>query len=146
MDALAVAKRAVAAPRCELFVPGHIEHDTRAQNTVARDRDRDGILRVAMQKVGGPIQWIGDYDDSLACDYCRRQLLAEDARIGKMSGDDVPDRPLRCLVHFADEIGASLRLPHQLLALIGGVSNDACSAPSRFQRDVEQFGIAAVSL
>src|SRR5258706_2018351 len=146
MDALAVAKRAVAAPRCDLFVPGHIEHYTRAQNAVARDRDRDGILRVAMKKVGGPIQGIGDYDDSLACDHRRRQLLAEDACIRKTSADDVPDRPLRCLVHFADEIRASLRLPHQLLALIRGVSNDACSATSRFQSDVEQLGIAAISL
>src|SRR5882762_5446133 len=99
-----------------------------------------------MQKVGGPIQWIGDYDDSVACDHRRRQLLAEDACIRKTAGDDVPDHLLRCLVHFADEIGLSLRLPHELLALIGGVSNDACSAASRFQRDVEQPGIAAVSL
>jgi hypothetical protein len=95
-----------------------------------------------MQKVGGAIQWIGDYDDSLACDHRRRQLLTEDDCIRKTAGDDVP-------ITCSDALSTSLTksecpfVSHASFALIGGVSNDACSAASRLQRDVEQLGIAA---
>ena len=68
MDALAVEKCAPSSFRSEFILAGNVENDARAQDPVTRDRDRYGILRVPMQEIGGAVERIGDYDDSLARD------------------------------------------------------------------------------
>ena len=145
MNSLSVHKGAIAPPGCKFLVASDVEYDACAKYTVPRDAYRYRIFRVAVQKVGSAIKWVGDYNDALTCDHCRRQLFAEHDRIGKTVIDDGDDLALGGFVYLANEIRMSLRLPNQLFALSSGLANHTGSASSRFNRDVEQLGIFTLS-
>ena len=87
-----------------------------------------------MEKIRGPVEWVGDDDCPVTGYRTRRKLLAQHDGVGKILADEIDNLPLGSLVHLADEIRPSLGLPDQLLAIASRVADDTGSAPGGSSR------------
>src|SRR5207237_3383381 len=129
----------------KLFATRDVQHDSSAQNTIPRDRNRDRVLGVAVQKICGSIERISDDHDPFAGDRSWRELLAEHDCFGQAALDDADDLSLRSFIDLADEIRPSLGFPNEPFALGGRSANYFSAAACSLERNRQQIVVRTLA-
>src|SRR6516164_1415430 len=138
---LRVEKRALAAFGGIELVIGRVIDHARDHDALARQRDRDGKLRDAVQKIGGAVERIDDPGVGFVGALARAAFLADETvarpRLGKVGVEHL----FGALVGKRDEIGRPLQRNLQMLDLPEIVLQAAAGAARGLDHDVDEGGV-----
>src|SRR5262249_35042614 len=135
-----VEEGALAALGRVEFLGRRVVDEARHDGRVAFERNRDGELRDAVDKVGSAVERIDDPRVGLVAALVSPALLAEEAvagpRLRKLGAQDL----LRAVVGRRDEVRRSLQRYLQALDLAEVALEAACGLAGRLDHDVEERG------
>ena len=134
-DRLSVQTRAAAGRCAEQLSVRDVEHDARRELAVNHGGDRHGVPRDAVEKIRRAIERIDNEREPGRILQRRRQLLAENPRVGMPRRHNLGDRTLGGAIDVGDEIGVRLHLPVERPAIVRAFANDRPRrAPRRRRR------------
>src|SRR5215207_6888410 len=92
------------------LVVRHVVHYTSFEHTVHYSSNRDRVAGIAVQKIGGPVQWIHDPDQP-GGDNLRAELFTNDAASGSSLLEHPRNDFFGLAVHMGNEIAAAFQGP-----------------------------------
>lgn len=107
----------------------------------AREPDRDGELRDAVQEVGGAVQGIDDPGVALVGALTGAALFADEAVAGPGLGEVLVEDLFRALVGERDEIRGTLQRDLEMLDLAEIALEAAAGATRCLDHDIDSGGI-----